>query len=55
MGNEIECCRRPQIQGKKDLKTYRGIQQKKLPNFKSSKRDDYDDNFGSFLPKKKKF
>ena len=34
MGTELECCRRPQTQGKKDLKTYRGIQQKKIPNFK---------------------
>ena len=47
MGNEIECCRRPQTQGRKDIKTYRGIQQKNLPNYKSPDIDE-DDNFGTF-------
>ena len=51
MGQEIECCRRPQTQGKKDIKTYRGIQQKKLPNFKSPDIDD-EDNFGTYNPNK---
>ena len=47
MGNEIECCRRPQTQPRKDIKTYRGIQPKNLPNYKSSDIEE-DDNFGTF-------
>ena len=53
MGNEIECCRRPQLQGKKDIKTYRGIQQKKFPNLESPNIDDIDD-FGTYHPDKNK-
>ena len=48
---EIECCRRPQTQGKKDLKTYRGIQKKKLPKFESPNIDEID-NFGTYNPDK---
>ena len=54
MGTELECCRRPQTQGKKDLKTYRGIQQKKIPNFKPSDIDE-EDNFGTYNPAKSNF
>lgn len=53
MGQEIECCRRPQTQGKKDLKTYRGIQQKKMPNKKTSDIDE--DDFGTFNQGKSNF
>ena len=47
MGDDIECCVRPNNLGKKDLKTYRGIKPKinqKVPSIKS----DNIDNFGSF-------
>ena len=48
MGNEVNCCRRPQTQGKKELKTYH---QKKLPNYKST-NDDENNNFGTYNPGK---
>ena len=52
MGNEVNCCRRPQTQGKKELKTYH---QKKLPNYKSSNNDDENHNFGTYNPGKNGF
>lgn len=51
MGVEVDCCRRPQGLGKKDLKTYRGINQKKNKKRKSSDDDDKD-NFGTYNPGK---
>ena len=51
MGDQIDCCQRPANLGRKDLKTYRGINQKNNPKFKTSNLDE-PDNFGSFKPKK---
>ena len=52
MGTEnINCCRRPQAQGKKELKTYKGTHQK-LPNYKSS---DDENNFGTYNQGKNNF
>ena len=50
MGVEANCCRRPEL-GKRDLKTFRGIKQKKITKIKSSELDEKD-NFGSFNQKK---
>ena len=49
MGDQIDCCQRPANLGRKDLKTYRGINQKNNPKFKTSNLDE-PDNFGSFKP-----
>ena len=43
MGNEIECCRRPQGLGKKDLKTYKGPQKNKVSSFKTPTFDAIND------------
>ena len=51
MGDDIECCKRPTNLGKKDIKTYRGINQKKNPKIPSSNSDDFD-NFGTFKQQK---
>ena len=51
MGVEVDCCRRPQGLGKKDLKTYRGIHQKKSKKRKIFDDDDKD-NFGTYNPGK---
>ena len=40
MGIDANCCRRPQGLGKRDLKTYRGIQQKNNDDFPSSFNED---------------
>ena len=47
MGDDIDCCRRPTNLGKKDLKTYRGINQKNNPKLPFSNIDGTD-NFDSF-------
>ena len=47
MGDDIDCCRRPTNLGKKDLKTYRGINQKNNPKLPISNFDG-PDNFDSF-------
>lgn len=49
MGDQIDCCQRPANLGRKDLKIYRGINQKNNPKFKTSNLDE-PDNFGSFKP-----
>ena len=46
MGDQLECCRRPQGLGKKDLKTYKGPQKRKVSGAKASNFDDDDDDFG---------
>ena len=51
MGDDIDCCRRPTNLGKKDIKTFRGINQKKNPKIPSSILDDFD-NFGTFKSQK---
>ena len=51
MGDDIECCKRPTNLGKKDIKTYRGINQKKNPKIPSSNSDDFD-NFGTYKQQK---
>ena len=51
MGDDIDCCRRPANLGKKDIKTYRGINQKNNPKMPSLNSDDFD-NFGTFKPQK---
>lgn len=52
MGVDVNCCRRPQNLGKKDLKTFRGINQKKKPNLSSSNIEE-EDSFKIYNPKKK--
>ena len=51
MGDDIDCCRRPTNLGKKDIKTFRGINQKKNPKIPSSNSDDFE-NFGTFKTQK---
>ena len=53
MGVDVNCCRRPQNLGKKDLKTFRGINQKKNPNLPSSEINEEEDSFRIYNPKKK--
>ena len=48
MGTQIECCRRPQGLGKKDLKIYRGIQRKNINNMNPSSEFDDPDTFGTY-------
>ena len=50
MGVDVNCCRRPETARKKDLKTYRGISQKKIPDFPSF--NEKEDKFGTYHPTK---
>ena len=54
MGAEVDCCRRPQGLGKKDLKTYRGPQKKKVSSFRTPTFDAIND-FGTYRPKTNSF
>ena len=47
MGDDIDCCVRPDNLGKKDLRTNRGIKPKNNPKIPASNPKDFD-NFGSF-------
>ena len=53
MGTDIDCCRRPQGLGKKDLKTYKAPLKKKV-SFKTPTFDTIND-FGTYRPKKNHF
>ena len=53
MGDQLECCRRPQGLGKRDLKTYKGPQKRKVSGAKAPNFDD-DDDFGIPNPPIKK-
>ena len=54
MGDQLECCRRPQGLGKRDLKTYKGPQKRKVSGAKAPNFDDDDDDFGIPNPPIKK-
>ena len=53
MGVDVNCCRRPQNLGKKDLKTFRGINQKKNPKLPTSDfNEEEEGSFKVYNPKK---